>query len=142
MRHLPRIVGYIKMGLFLQIGSRQAREEFIHVDDLIEVELLAAQQLLLRNIKSGEAYFVSNGAPINNFKFFEPLANALGYKLPPFAIPFRLFYAITILNEYLCRILKPVIQLKPFLLRAELNKVIKKMNCINIRSATQLFFAV
>jgi nucleoside-diphosphate-sugar epimerase len=74
-RHLPRIVGYIERGLFkITYGSKDNLVEFVHVDNLVLSHKLAAVSLASNDrAAAGQAYFISDGQPVNNFEFFRPL---------------------------------------------------------------------
>lgn len=75
-RHLPRIVSYIERGLFKFVyGDPLSLVEFVHVDNLVQAHILAFEALKAtkKHIAAGQAYFISDGRPVNNFEFFRPL---------------------------------------------------------------------
>jgi nucleoside-diphosphate-sugar epimerase len=87
-RHLPRIVNLVNSGLgFFAIGSSDILCDWVHVDNLVHCLLLAGQALLKQHQEEkkeleapeepreydrcagGEAFFCSDGVPVNNFDF-------------------------------------------------------------------------
>ena len=68
---------------------------------------------------SGKAYFISDGAPINNFEFLRPLAEAVGAPFPSLRLPASMALVIARVGE----VLHYVTGLEPLLTRAEVYKV-------------------
>ncbi|KAI8512369.1 hypothetical protein Bbelb_090080 [Branchiostoma belcheri] len=94
-RHLPRIVSYIEQGLFAVVyGEADSLVEFVHVDNLAKAHALAGRALQedKQHIAAGQAYFISDGKPVNNFEFFRPLVEGLGYTYPTVRLPVSLIY--------------------------------------------------
>ncbi|CAM6123223.1 unnamed protein product [Calypogeia fissa] len=89
-RHFPRILKMADLGLYLfNIGGPDTKQDWVYVDNLIHSQLLASMALLDdipdRKVKApaaGQAYFITDGAPINTGKFLRPLLEDLGYKSP------------------------------------------------------------
>ncbi|KAJ8407831.1 hypothetical protein AAFF_G00268750 [Aldrovandia affinis] len=87
-RHLPRVVGYIERGIFKFVyGDASSLVEFVHVDNLVLAHELAAAALApeKQHRAAGQAYFISDGRPVNNFEFFRPLVEGLGYSFPNYS---------------------------------------------------------
>uniref|UniRef100_A0A803VMR4 Short chain dehydrogenase/reductase family 42E, member 1 n=1 Tax=Ficedula albicollis TaxID=59894 RepID=A0A803VMR4_FICAL len=85
-RHLPRIVSYIERGLFKFVyGDPLSLVEFVHVDNLVQAHVLASQALRAskQHVAAGQAYFISDGRPVNNFEFFRPLVEGRVYNFQP-----------------------------------------------------------
>uniref|UniRef100_A0A8C9P352 Short chain dehydrogenase/reductase family 42E, member 1 n=1 Tax=Spermophilus dauricus TaxID=99837 RepID=A0A8C9P352_SPEDA len=124
-RHLPRIVSYIERGLFRFVyGDRRSLVEFVHVDNLVQAHILASEALKAdkSHIASGQPYFISDGRPVNNFEFFRPLVEGLGYTFPSTRLPLTLIYCFAFLTELIHFILGRLYNFQPFLTRTEVYK--------------------
>lgn len=149
-RTIPRIVDMIRQGaVFFTIGSKDSLVEFIYVDNLVSAHIRAAERLLLlpysehqdpskeqkdyielsndefkqnRDIVGGQAYFVSDCDPINNFEFFRPLIEGLGYSYPKFAVPRNIMMFVAWNIEWVHRMVHRIYNFQP-LTRTEINKV-------------------
>lgn len=124
-RHLPRIVGYIERGLFRFVyGDPESLVEFVHVDNLVSAHVLAAEALTdkRQHRAARQAYFISDGRPINNFEFFRPLVEGLGYSFPKLRLPISLIYFFAFLTEMVHRAIGRVYNFQPLLTRAEVYK--------------------
>ncbi|GLU00105.1 hypothetical protein SLE2022_174980 [Rubroshorea leprosula] len=134
-RHLPRIVSLTKLGLVpFKIGAPSVKTDWVYVDNLVLAIILASMGLLDdipgkegRPVAAGQAYFISDGSPINTFEFIQPLLRSLDYDLPKswLSVPHALFLGkvfwamYTILYPWLDRWWLP----QPFILPAEVYKV-------------------
>ncbi|XP_042527387.1 short-chain dehydrogenase/reductase family 42E member 1 [Dipodomys spectabilis] len=124
-RHFPRIVSYLEKGLFKFVfGDPESLVEFIHVDNLVHAHILAAAALKADKgyVASGQPYFVSDGKPVNNFEFFRPLVEGLGYTFPSIRLPLALIFYFAILTELTHFILGRLYNFQPFLTRTEVYK--------------------
>lgn len=124
-RHLPRIVSYIERGLFKFVyGDPGSLVEFVHVDNLVQAHILASEALTAAkgHVASGQAYFISDGRPVNNFEFLRPLVEGLGYRFPSIRLPLTLIYCFAFLTEMAHFILGRVYNFQPFLTRTEVYK--------------------
>ncbi|KAG8506259.1 Short-chain dehydrogenase/reductase family 42E member 1, partial [Galemys pyrenaicus] len=124
-RHLPRIVNYIERGLFKFVyGDPKSLVEFVHVDNLVQAHILASEALKADkgHIASGQPYFISDGRPVNNFEFFRPLVEGLGYTFPSFRLPLTLIYWVAFLTEASYFLLGRLYNFQPFLTRTEVYK--------------------
>lgn len=124
-RHLPRIVSYIERGLFRFVyGDPRSLVEFVHVDNLVQAHVLASEALKADkgHIASGQPYFISDGRPVNNFEFFRPLVEGLGYTFPSTRLPLTLIYYLAFLTELIHCILGRLYNFQPFLTRTEVYK--------------------
>ncbi|KAB5574695.1 hypothetical protein PHYPO_G00211970 [Pangasianodon hypophthalmus] len=124
-RHLPRIVGYVESGLFRFVyGDPESLVEFVHVDNLVSAHVLAAEALTdkRQHRAAGQAYFISDGRPINNFEFFRPLVEGLGYSFPKLRLPLSLVYFFAFLTEIVHGAIGRVYNFQPLLTRAEVYK--------------------
>ena len=132
-RHLPRILRLVQRGLAVfAIGSESVLCDWLYCDNLVHALLLARQRLRederlgLPNSTS-RLYFVSDGAPCNNFAFLSGIIRPL--HLPPtflFYVPtsvmLRVAHAIELVHAAVSRTL-PALRFSPFLTRAEVLKV-------------------
>ena len=81
-RHLPRVTQYTEAGLYrFWFGRADSKADFVHVDNLVHLHLLAAEGLTRERsyVAAGQAYFANDGeeAAINNHAFFEQLVVGL-----------------------------------------------------------------
>ncbi|KAI9073693.1 hypothetical protein K1719_044357 [Acacia pycnantha] len=134
-RHLPRIITMAKLGLLLfRIGDHSVKSDWVYVDNLVLSLILASMGLLDDNprkgkhpVAAGQAYFVSDGSPVNTFEFIQPLVSSLGYELPKTSLSTghalllaKFFWGLyTILYPWLNRRWLP----QPFMLPSEVHKV-------------------
>ncbi|KAL4658760.1 short-chain dehydrogenase/reductase family 42E member 1-like isoform X1 [Arapaima gigas] len=124
-RHLPRIVSYIERGIFRFVyGSSSSLVEFVHVDNLVLAHKLAATALTSskQHRAAGQAYFISDGRPVNNFEFFRPLVEGLGYNFPKIRMPISLIYFFAFLTEMVHCLLGWMYNFQPLLTRTEVYK--------------------
>ncbi|XP_020495685.2 short-chain dehydrogenase/reductase family 42E member 1 [Labrus bergylta] len=124
-RHLPRIVGYIEKGIFRFVyGDPSSLVEFVHVDNLVLAHELAAEALTSekQHRSAGQAYFISDGRPVNNFEFFRPLVEGLGYPFPKLRLPISLIYFFAFLTEMVHNLIGPFYNFQPLLTRTEVYK--------------------
>ncbi|KAM4614060.1 short-chain dehydrogenase/reductase family 42E member 1 isoform 1-T2 [Discoglossus pictus] len=124
-RHLPRIAGYLEQGLFKFIyGDPKSLVQFVHIDNLVSAHILAAEALKSErnHIAAGQPYFISDGPAINNFEFFRPFVEGLGYPFPTLRLPIALIYFVAFLTEWLHFLISPVYNFQPLLTRTEVYK--------------------
>ncbi|XP_069494596.1 short-chain dehydrogenase/reductase family 42E member 1 isoform X2 [Ambystoma mexicanum] len=124
-RHLPRIVSYIENGLFKFVyGDPSSLVEFVHVDNLISAHVLAWEALKpdRNHIAAGHSYFISDGRPVNNFEFFRPLVEGLGYTFPRVRLPLSLVYFFAFLTEMTHSLVGRLYNFQPLLTRTEVYK--------------------
>lgn len=124
-RHLPRIVSYMERGLFkFTYGAEDSLVEFLHADNFVQAHIKAAEACCLPDSPvPGQAYFISDGKPVNNFQFFRPLLEALGYTYPRIKIPISLIYFIAFLTEIVHGFVgRYIYNFQPLLTRAEVFK--------------------
>ncbi|KAE8608745.1 hypothetical protein XENTR_v10011594 [Xenopus tropicalis] len=123
-RHLPRIRSVLEKGMFLFIYGDNPLVQFVHVDNLISAHILAAEALTSEKkyIAAGQPYFISDGPPVNNFDFFRPFVEGLGYKFPTLQLPLWFIYFLAFLIEWIHFFVSPVCDFQPFLTRSEVCK--------------------
>ena len=120
-RHLPRIVGLMRKGLFaVGFGDAAATQDWLHVDNFVSAIVLAARALRAAPARAGgRAYFVNDDEPVNTNAFFGPLAAALGCRSAPVA---RLPLRATLVLAAACELAWWHLGLWPFFTRAEVLK--------------------
>ncbi|XP_063802029.1 short-chain dehydrogenase/reductase family 42E member 1 isoform X2 [Pseudophryne corroboree] len=124
-RHLPRIINTLELGLFKFLyGDPHNLVQFVHVDNLVSAHTLAAEGLTdeRRHVAAGQPYFIADGEPVDNFEFFRPFVEGLGYKFPTVRLPLFLIYFMAHLTEWVHFLISPVYNFQPLLTRAEVYK--------------------
>ena len=128
-RHLPRIIRHMDGGLFVaKIGN--AVVDWVHIENLTEATALAIKKLLSPDLNyqkapCANAYFISDGQPIDNFEFLRPLCEARMCSFPLWTVPYWILLPIAAVLENIYRtaiILE--LKLEPFLTQAEIFKVL------------------
>uniref|UniRef100_A0A671N378 Short chain dehydrogenase/reductase family 42E, member 1 n=1 Tax=Sinocyclocheilus anshuiensis TaxID=1608454 RepID=A0A671N378_9TELE len=123
--HLPRIISYIENGIFRFVyGEPDSLVEFVHVDNLVSAHMLAAEALTEKrqHRATSQPYFISDGRPVNNFEFFRPLVEGLGYSFPTLRLPISLIYLFAFLTEMVHHIVGRIYNFQPLLTRTEVYK--------------------
>ncbi|XP_050392992.2 short-chain dehydrogenase/reductase family 42E member 1 [Patella vulgata] len=124
-RHIPRIVSLLEQGVVKFIyGAADSRVDFLHVDNLAQCHALAGEALTKsKHYKAaGQVYFVSDGKPINNFEFFRPLFEGLGYSYPSIRLPFVLIFYCAFVIEIIHSVVGKIYNFQPLLTRTEVYK--------------------
>ncbi|XP_070808982.1 short-chain dehydrogenase/reductase family 42E member 1 [Pituophis catenifer annectens] len=124
-RHLPRIVNYVEQGWFRCVyGNPSSLVDFVHVDNLVQAHILAAEALgaTKNHAAAGQAYFISDGRPVNNFEFFRPLVEGLGYTYPSLRLPLSLVYFFAFVTELVHVAVGRLYNFQPLLTRTEVYK--------------------
>jgi nucleoside-diphosphate-sugar epimerase len=127
MRHFPRIVENIDRGLFtFQIGS--ATVDWVHISNLTQAYVLLINELMSSTkpttSPAGNAYFISDGTPINNFEFLRPVVEARKRVFPQLVLPTPLMVHVAWVMELVFYITNACyIPVEPMLTRAEVYKV-------------------
>ncbi len=94
-----------------------------HMLNLCDAQLLAARALRQKpELVSGEAYFVTDGEPMDPVDWFAPLLEGLGTSLPRLRLPSRLMYGV----GYACEWAALFGAKTPFLTRLEVLKVTRR----------------
>lgn len=139
--------------LKFKVGSPDTLVDWVHVDNLVWAHLLAAAKLLTsdaknrsssaekdtssssdlssssssfdspRSIVGGNAYYISDQEPINQWEFLRPLIEGLGFPFPSIWIPFSVMFRFAHLVEIAHGLINPIFPFEPFVNRAEVCKV-------------------
>ncbi len=117
---LDTLVEQLKSGKVVAIiGDTNSVQDLSFIDNLVHGEILAAEALYSGSPACGKAYFITDDQPINNFVFFKPIFEALGYRLPKIQAPVWLLMPITRVLQWLHFTLKFP---EPFLCPKEIDK--------------------
>nr|XP_054311610.1 putative short-chain dehydrogenase/reductase family 42E member 2 isoform X2 [Pongo pygmaeus] len=125
-RHLPRVAGHIKKRLFMfRFGDRKARMNWVHVHNLVQAHVLAAEALTAAKgyVASGQAYYINDGESVNLFEWMAPLFEKLGYSQPWIQVPTSWVYLTAAVMERLHLALRPICSLPLLLTRSEVRSV-------------------
>ncbi|XP_068248949.1 short-chain dehydrogenase/reductase family 42E member 1-like [Palaemon carinicauda] len=71
---------------------------------------------------SGQAYFISDGFPINHFEYFRPWYEGLEYGFPNVQLPLALIMIVAHVQQIVYNIIHKVYPFKPFITPAEVYK--------------------
>jgi len=117
---IDTVLAQIAKGNFVaRVGSGSIADN-THVDNLAEGHLLAARGLAAKpEIVSGQAYFITDGEPMDPVEWFGPLVEALGVQLPSLRLPGWLMYYLAYAMEWSHRLGGP----KPMVTRIEVLKI-------------------
>lgn len=99
---LVRFLEALGGGLFVvTIGDGSAMSDNTFVENLSDGQIEAARHLVSDSPVPGQAYFITDGAPMNYFEFFRPFVKALGYKFPRWRLPAWPLTAVAWVGEIL-----------------------------------------
>uniref|UniRef100_A0A4W5QNB1 Short chain dehydrogenase/reductase family 42E, member 2 n=1 Tax=Hucho hucho TaxID=62062 RepID=A0A4W5QNB1_9TELE len=125
-RHLHRVMVSVNVERRLfsfSFGNRQAKMNWVHVDNLVLAHVLAAESLTPKRncVASGQAYFINDGESVNLFEWLTPLFEKLGYSRPLIHLPVSLVYSAAILMECLHLALRPIVEIPLLFTRNEVS---------------------
>ncbi len=100
---IARFIEQLAAGRFtILVGDGHAVLDNTHVDNAVDAHLMAAQKLAeIPEVVAGQAYFITDGEPVNGVDWFRPLVEGLGHVWPRRRIPGRLLYHIAHLLEWI-----------------------------------------
>ncbi len=98
-----RLVRELAAGnLVATVGDGKSLADNTHVSNLVHAEFLAAEKLVEDpDVAGGQAYFVTDGEPMNIMEWFRPLIEELGYSIPTRRVPASVMVAAAWLMEWL-----------------------------------------
>jgi 3beta-hydroxy-delta5-steroid dehydrogenase/steroid delta-isomerase len=83
-----RLVRALKLGVPLVVfGDGRAKLDYVYIDNIVDAELRAAERLFEGSPVCGNAYFVSDGTPINAGQFSIELTRNMGLDVPMVRVP-------------------------------------------------------
>jgi 3beta-hydroxy-delta5-steroid dehydrogenase/steroid delta-isomerase len=98
----PRVVEECASGKYVSvIGDGTALSDNTFIDNLVDGEIEAARHLVPGSPLGGQAYYITDGAPINCFDFFRPIVQGLGFEHPKRRIPAGPLLAFVTVWEFL-----------------------------------------
>lgn len=101
-----RLVRMLKRGVPLVVfGDGRARLDYVYIDSLVEGELRAAERLVEGSPVCGQAYFLSDGTPINAGEFSIELARYMGLEVPLVRVPDPVARAVAFTWERIYQVL-------------------------------------
>ncbi len=90
----PGLLRIVAAGRYLvTFGPRDAQSDNTYVENLVDGELEAARHLLPGSPLAGQAYFITDGQPINYWEFFRPFLASVGARHPRLNLPGGLMHA-------------------------------------------------
>eukprot|EP00095_Tigriopus_kingsejongensis_P008729 maker-scaffold535_size144686-snap-gene-0.21 protein:Tk08729 transcript:maker-scaffold535_size144686-snap-gene-0.21-mRNA-1 annotation:"hypothetical protein CAPTEDRAFT_166167" len=120
-RHLKRTIQTIKKGFFVAGYCYDTKQDMIHIDNAVQGHVKALMALLdptQSETLSGQAYFITDGHPVNNLKFFgENLVPAIlgqDAKMPEYQIPFWIMILMGWMYWALSKVLGLTFRLPPW----------------------------
>lgn len=117
-RHrLPVVLRVVRQQGYVPLGRRTARFSHVYVDNLAHAHALAGAQLSLDHPAAGRAYFITDHAPQNFFRFVEPYLFAFGVRPPRLFVPFALAYGLGALVEGVYRVFGRWLRVDPVMTR-------------------------
>jgi 3beta-hydroxy-delta5-steroid dehydrogenase/steroid delta-isomerase len=121
----PRVVDECARGRYAAIvGDGSALSDNTFIENLVEAQVEAARHLLPGSPLCGQAYFVTDGRPLNYFEFFRPVVEALGFRQPTRKIPAAPVQLVMTVWEALHFVLAKLGFPRPPLLALEVKKIV------------------
>lgn len=123
-RHLPRVIGPISKGLvrFNYFDKHGGLVDFIGLENVVEGHVKAALKIIGNTNVGGQAFFLSDGKPINNLEYFRPIFEHFKRPFPTLRLPMCLMYTLVFIIHFLYSLLYRFFDFTPFLTPAELYK--------------------
>ena len=119
---LPRVVEECASGKYVAlIGDGTAMSDNTFIDNLVDGQIEAARHLVPGSPLGGQAYYITDGVPINYFDFFRPIVEGLGFEHPKRRIPAAPLLALVTVWEFLHATIKIP---RPMLTPMELRKIV------------------
>ncbi|XP_063845832.1 short-chain dehydrogenase/reductase family 42E member 1-like isoform X2 [Scylla paramamosain] len=87
---------------------------------------------------SGQAFFISDSAPVSHFEYFRPLFEGLGYSFPAVTLPLCVILLVAYLQEFVYCLVHRFLPFTPFVTPAEAYKSGVTHYC-SCRKATRAF---
>jgi 2-alkyl-3-oxoalkanoate reductase len=102
---IPRLIARARAGQLRQVGDGQNRIDAVYVENAAAAHLLAADALLPGSPVCGNAYFVTNGQPVNCWDWINDILTLAGLPRVERRISYRAAYAAGAALEALWTIL-------------------------------------
>ncbi|MDH3310120.1 MAG: NAD-dependent epimerase/dehydratase family protein [Gammaproteobacteria bacterium] len=98
--NLPRMIKAIDKGRFPPLPDIKNRRSLVHVEDVVEALLLAAE----KSEASGETLIVSDGNTYSTREIYTSICQALGKRIPGWSIPVGALTALAKLGDVIGRL--------------------------------------
>ena len=125
-RHLPRTINYIRTGVisFCYFPDEHGSiVDFITIDNVVQGHVKAALKLCEPDSKlGGNAYFLSDGKPVNVIEFLRPIIEHLDKPLPKFRMPIWIMFFLAFVLEFIYKLVYKFFDFQPLLTRCEVYK--------------------
>ncbi|HET6417613.1 MAG TPA: NAD-dependent epimerase/dehydratase family protein, partial [Polyangiales bacterium] len=96
----------LKQGVPIVVfGDGATRMDYTYIDNLVDAQIRAAERLVEGSPVCGEAYFVTDGDPINTGDFSQTLVGQMGLDARTLRVPGRLARAIATAGERVFQLL-------------------------------------
>jgi len=131
---IPRLLERGRMGQLKKVGNCNNLVDISYVDNVADSHLLAAANLDSTKTAAGQAYFVSQGEPVNLWEWIDDLFERMN--VPPIksTVPFSLAYGAGSVLEILHKIFAP--EREPRMTRF-LAEQLAKSHCFSIAKASK-----
>ncbi len=93
--NLPRMIEAVARGRFPPIPEFGNRRSMVHVEDVVQAAILAAQ----RPEAAGKTYLVTDGQPYSTRELYEWICQALGKPIPGWRIPAVVFRGLAKIGD-------------------------------------------
>ena len=125
-RHLPRVLSAVQKGWirFNYHDEHGGLVDFIGIDNVVQGHVNAALKLCERRIGGigGQAFFLSDGQPVNNLKYFKPIMDHYGQPFPTIRLPMWFMYLLVFVVHFFYGFIYQFFNFTPFLTPTELFK--------------------
>ncbi|MFO0940248.1 MAG: NAD-dependent epimerase/dehydratase family protein [Pirellulales bacterium] len=102
----PRVVERTKSGRLRRVGSGTNLIDVAHVDNAALSHVLAVQQLLAGNEQvNGQAFFITDGEPVECWQWISRIIETAGLKVPEKSISFGAAYRIGAILETIYKLM-------------------------------------
>jgi 2-alkyl-3-oxoalkanoate reductase len=85
---IPNLLASARSGRLLQVGDGRNRIDITYVENLADAHMLASDRLAAGSAAAGRAFFISQGEPVNAWRFVRDLLSRLGLAAPTRAISY------------------------------------------------------
>ncbi|MEE9268799.1 MAG: NAD-dependent epimerase/dehydratase family protein [Candidatus Krumholzibacteria bacterium] len=99
--NLARMIRAMERGLFPPIPHAHNRRSMVHVDDLVDALLLAAE----KPEANGRVFIVSDGRDYSTRELYEWICEAMHRRVPPWTVPVRSLRVLARLGDGCARVL-------------------------------------
>ncbi|KAG0711677.1 Short-chain dehydrogenase/reductase family 42E member 1 [Chionoecetes opilio] len=131
--------------LVLAYGRKDGLVDFIGIQNVVQAHVKALVALLKEQTSSplvcGEAFFISDSAPVSYYEYFRPLFEGLGYSFPAFTLPLGVILAVAYLQAFTYCLVYKYLPFTPLVTPAEAYKSGVSHYCSNRKAARAFHYA-